>query len=336
MSYIMRALGFILEFLYNIVGNYGVALILFTLIIKAILLPLTVKQQKSMMKTQKIQPLLMEVQKKYGHDKEKLNQETMKLYQKYKINPMGGCLPLLIQFPIIFALYWVVRKPITYIMGVDGYEIWRVMCAFNDWAQAAGYQVANGITTLNVDNFGNFEIQVAQQMFLHPEILQHPFIVESSLNLKSIDFNFLGLNLSDTPSLGALFSLITGNIAAITPQIAFLWLIPLLSGLSSYAASKISTLLQPNANKNKAAETENPTASTMKTMMVIMPFFSAWITFSMPAAVGLYWIISNVLQILQQVVLTKFFTPKLDEEVEIEGEVVQYGKKNRKKRKKSK
>lgn len=333
MSYIMRILGFVLELCYNLIGNYGLAIIVFTLLIKAVLLPLTVKQQKSMVKTQKIQPLLMEVQKKYGHDKEKLNQETMKLYQKYKINPMSGCLPLLIQLPIIMALYWVVRKPITYIMGVDGAEIWRVITAFNDWAQAAGYQISENVAKLEVGTFGNYEIQVAQQMFLHPEILDHPFIAEAGFKLTPINFNFLGLDLSETPSLGALFSLITGSIAAITPRVAILWLIPLLSGLTSFLASKIGTMLQPQNNTNKPGE-ENSQANTMKTMMAIMPLFSAWITFSLPAAVGLYWIISNLLQVIQQFVVTKFFTPDITDE-QIEGEVVQYAKKSRKKRKKS-
>lgn len=332
MSFITRILGFVLELCYSLIGNYGLAIIVFTLLIKAVLLPLTVKQQKSMVKTQKIQPLLMEVQKKYGHDKEKLNQETMKLYQKYKINPMSGCLPLLIQLPIIMALYFVVRKPISSIMGVNANETWRVVTAFNDWAQAAGYQIAENVATLDIGSFGNYEIQVAQQMFLHPEILDHPFITEAGFKLTPINFNFLGLDLSETPSLGALFSLITGNVAAITPRIVILWIIPLLSGLTSFLASKIGTMLQPQ-NNNKPGE-ENSQANTMKTMMAIMPLFSAWITFSLPAAVGLYWIISNLLQVIQQFVVTKFFTPDITDE-QIEGEVVQYAKKNRKKRKKS-
>ena len=92
MSYICTALGWILDVFYRLVNNYGIAIILFTVFIKAVLLPLDIKQKKSMAKTQKIQPLLMEVQKKYANDKEKLNQETMKIYQKYGINPMGGSL----------------------------------------------------------------------------------------------------------------------------------------------------------------------------------------------------------------------------------------------------
>ena len=110
MTYIMYALGWILKMFYYLTANYGVAIIVFTVFIKLAMLPLDLKQRKSLAKTQQLQPLLDALQKKYANDKEKLNTETMKLYKKYDINPMGGCLPMLIQFPIIIALYWVVRK----------------------------------------------------------------------------------------------------------------------------------------------------------------------------------------------------------------------------------
>ena len=134
MSYIMMGLGWVLKLMYMLCSNYGVALILFTIIVKAILFPLTLKQQKSMMKTQKLQPILNELQQKYGNDKEKLNQETMKIYQKYKINPMSGCLPLLIQLPILLALYWVVRQPMVYIMGFGESEVWRAINAIEEFS----------------------------------------------------------------------------------------------------------------------------------------------------------------------------------------------------------
>ena len=92
MSYIMLALGWILKICNDLVGNYGVAIVLFTILIKALLLPMMVKQQKSMIKTQKLQPLLTQLNQKYAHDKDKLSQETMKLYKKYDVNPMSGCL----------------------------------------------------------------------------------------------------------------------------------------------------------------------------------------------------------------------------------------------------
>jgi len=119
MEPIMAVQGWILTFIYSIIPNYGVAIILFTLAVKLLLFPLDLKQKRSMAKTQKIQPLLNDIQKKYGGDKERLSQETMKLYQKYGISPMSGCLPMLIQLPIIFALFYVVKKPLIYMIGVD-------------------------------------------------------------------------------------------------------------------------------------------------------------------------------------------------------------------------
>lgn len=109
--------GAILKFFYDISHNYGVAIMLFTLAVNIILLPLTWKQQKSTTKMQSIQPELERLQQKYKNDKEKLNMEMMKLYQNNNINPMSGCLPLLIQLPIIFILYQIVQKPVTYILG---------------------------------------------------------------------------------------------------------------------------------------------------------------------------------------------------------------------------
>ena len=336
----MRLLGFLLQFFHNIAGSYGMAIILFTVFIKLLLLPLNIKQHKSLSKTQKIQPYLAQLQKKYGNDKEKLNQETMKLYSKYGINPMGGCLPTVVQLPIIMALYWVIKKPITYIIGVDASEIWRIIMAFSEWAEV---YIANGgilneaLTTLTVENFGNYEIQVAQQMFLHPEILNHEYIASAGgalPHITPISFNFFGLDLSETPNLGALLGAIFGNISGITREVMLLWIIPLLSGLTSFLTSKFSPTSTNKKPDDGVIDPNKPKApDTMKTMMYIMPLFSVWITFTLPAGVGLYWIVSNILSLAQQLVFNKYLTPKINLEP-IEGEIIDV-KKSRKKRKKS-
>ena len=108
-----------IRFIYDIVQNYGWAIIIFTIIVRLLLLPLNIKQQKSMMRMQKISPLLTEIQEKYKNDKEKLNKETMKIYQDYKISPMAGCLPMLIQFPILIALIKVIYDPGLYMFGLQ-------------------------------------------------------------------------------------------------------------------------------------------------------------------------------------------------------------------------
>ena len=274
----------------------------------------------------------------------------MRLYQKFGINPMSGCLPMLVQLPIIFALYWVVRKPIAYMMGVDAAEIWRIGEAFNTWAAANVELLPDALKNLipvtyqkgmgNVNTFGNYEIQIAQMLFKYPEILKHPAILNWDTVLKPIDFSFLGMDLSAVPNLGAFGGMFIGKFSAVTKDVALLWSIPILAGLSSLASSKIASAAPKTDKKvilseaEKAENKASATNDTMRSMTTIMPLFSAWFAFTLPAAVGLYWIISNVIQILQHIFVTKYFSGDISQE-DIEGEIqnVKKSRKNRKKRK---
>ena len=350
MTYIMLALGFILNLFYKIIGNYGFAIILFTIFIKLALFPLDLKQRRSMARTQKLQPLLMEVQKKYGNDKEKLNQETMKLYQKYNISPASGCLPMLIQFPIIIALYWVIKKPIFYMMGVNSADIWRIAEAFNAWAGANADKIPEAISLPvtygkgmgNANTFGMYEIQISQMLYKYPEILNHPAITSWDKVITPINFSFLGMDLSEVPSIKAFFGMFIGNFSNITQSVALLWIIPVMSGLSSWLASRV-TNPTPTEKPKKGVilsedekaqmKTGNSTNDTMRTMTMIMPLFSAWFAFTLPAAVGLYWTVSNLIQILNHVLVKKYMTETISED-ELEGEIKNVkSRKNRKKRK---
>ena len=351
MSFIMSVLGWILTFLYNIVSNYGVAIILFTILVKLILFPLDIKQKRSMAKTQKIQPLLNEVQKKYANDKEKLNQETMKLYQKYGISPMSGCLPMLIQLPIIFALFYVIKKPLVYMVGVEFSDTWRISEAFEYWVAnvANPDQLANipaAIKTAVANNeslvagsnlFGTFEIEIAKAIADNPEILNHSLITEHWGNsLQIVNFEFLGMDLSETPSYTAFFGLFTGKVPPVGTML--LWIIPIASGASAFITSRIA---RPKNKVDKnviLAENEKPQEKTgagseaMSSMTKIMPIFSLIFAFSLPAGVGLYWTTSNIIQIIQHVVVKKYFSGEISLE-ELEGEIK--NAKNRKNRKKS-
>ncbi len=344
MSYIMLALGWVLKLMYTITSNYGIAILLFTLIVKLILAPLTVKQQKSMLKTQKIQPLLMEIQKKYANDKEKLNQETMKLYQKYQINPMSGCLPMLIQLPILFALYYVVRQPIIYIMGVASSDVWRIVSAVDEWGISNPDALNRFLAALNIEslnifpensfkNFGIYEIRFAKLLFEQPEIMNSHFITETGKTYTLIDFNLLGIDLSQTPNLGSLLGLLMGRMpeGGLTWGTIGLWLIPLLAGGSSYLTSYITQKMQPPQPVQRD-ENGNEKPNSMKTMMIMMPLFSIWIAFTLPAAIGFYWILSGLLQLVQQVFINKVVHVDItDEDVK---EEMANAAKNRKKRKK--
>lgn len=342
MNIITQPLGWILKLCDMLVGNYGLAIILFTVLVKMILLPLTVKQQRSMMKTQRLQPLLNELQQKYGNDKEKLNMETMKLYQKYQVNPMSGCLPLLIQLPILMALYWVIKGPISYLMGVPQEEFWRFINAMKEWGEANPDAMNGFLASINMESldklaengykmFKMYEIQIARFLESHQEIMANHWITGGGKAYAVIDFGFLGMDLSQTPSLNTLVSFLFGKAEGITTDMMILWIIPILSGLSSFASMKLSQGMQPQQPPQKDANGEEK-PNPMKSMNLFMPFISAWFAFTLPAAVGLYWVASNLLQMAQQLILNKVVKIDLTEE-QIEGEIVNV-KKNRKKRKK--
>lgn len=278
MGIISRPFGLFLFWLNNILGNYGAALIFFTIIVRVILLPLSVKQQKSMQDTQKIQPELAQVREKYKNDKQKLNEETMKLYQKHGVNPAGGCFPLLIQFPIIIGLYQAIIKPLTYMFGLSAEQLEMLIEKVNEVLASKGQQVIGGV--------GRFEIAVAQNLkYLSAQTLESVGLSSTKL----INFNFLGLNLAEMPDLN---------------YITVLWLIPVFAALTTFLSTKVSS------SANAGNKSDDGAASTMKTMNAIFPLMTAWFAFSMPAGVGFYWILGNIIQIIQQLLLNRYFNKK--------------------------
>lgn len=274
-------LGYLFKWIYFVVGNYGWTIILFTLVMKLILFPLTLKQQKSMKKTQAIQPKLLQLQEKYKYDKEKLNQETMKLYQDSGVNPMGGCLPMLIQFPIIIALYNIIRKPMSYVMMLSKDTIVRIYEKVTgspaiDFARIDQIDLANKVS-------GSFD-KVSE------------FITSNDL----INFDFFGFNLSVTPTI----EYISHNWIYI--------LIPLVAGGTTY----LQSYLMNKMSGTPAAQGENSAASSMKTMNVIFPLMTAWFAITLPAGLGLYWTVSNIFQIIQMYITNKRVVvdvPEIDE-----------------------
>ena len=204
-------LGYLFRYIYLLLQNYGWTLVVFTIITKAILLPLTIKQQKSMTKMQAIQPKLQELQKKYQYDQEKLNQETMKLYQTNKINPMGGCLPLLIQFPILIALYNIIRSPLTYVVQLGKHGLPTI-------AEMHAFLASLGSAVQATDQIG---IAAEMSRFASDVAAKFP-----GVDIMHIDFTFFGLNLAQTPTLTTLSPIL---------------LIPVLAGLTTFLSSWLST-----------------------------------------------------------------------------------------------
>lgn len=216
MSFLTEAIRAVLVFFYGLVGNYGVAIILLTILVRTILLPLTVAQMRSTRKIQELQPQIKELQKKHKNDPQKLNKETMELYKKAGANPMGGCLPVLLQFPIIIALFNLLR---------------------------------------------NFPYQGV------------PY--------------FLGLNLSipDPQNPALKFA---GGLAM---PLGWPYLVlPILAGVTTY----LQTALTP-----MSADPNDPTARSMKSMMMIFPFLIGYYALTYPAGLSLYWVTQNVFTIVQ-------------------------------------
>lgn len=257
--------GDLLNFLYELFGeNYGFALIGFTLIVNLLLLPLTLKQQKSTTMMQSIQPELTRLQEKYKNDKEKLNTEMMKLYQNNNINPMSGCLPLLIQLPIILILYQVIIKPLTYMQGLTADQI-------------AKLRELVGATGSNV-----MEVDLAAQAAKLGEKMPDFFT--------PINFDFFGLDLGAVPSISQPSLLWLIPILAGVTTYALSWLT-----MRQAEAKK--------TEEQKKREKDNPTANQMQTMNKIMPLITVWFTFTFAAGIGFYWIMNNIFKMIQQLVV---------------------------------
>lgn len=322
---IVRPMGFIIELIYNFIPNYGVALILFTVFIKLLLLPLNLKSQKAMAKQQKLAPQLQELQRKYANDKEKLNKEMMELYQANGANPASGCLPMLLQFPIIIGLFQVIQKPLSYIMGIDFNlpeninKVINLQSFVANTPELAG-MAPGGFIDATMENLANnFQIALSNFAAAVGNTLE-------GFGEWVINFDFLGLDLSRYPSeaWSALNSLMNGKLSPEIWGALALLIIPALSGLTSWLVSKMTQANQPQtAAANEQAESMN------KSMTLMMPLMSVFFTFTLPSGVGLYWIVSNVTQMVQQYFTLKYFKKK-EENVD----VIDTVKKNRKDRKK--
>lgn len=283
MNFLGTPLGWVMKLIYGFIQNYGLSIVVFTILIKLVLLPFSIKQQKSSAKMSVVQPQMMELQKRYANNQQKLNEELQALYAREGYNPMGGCLLTFVQFPIIMGLYDVIYKPMTHVLGISKELI----------AQATEIATALGAVAEKSYSAEPFIIAAVQDNPSAFSELGSDVVAQ----IQALDLNFLGINLGATPSFA--FNL--------------LLLIPVLSFASSMLMTVISTRNMNTGN--------NPSAGGMMATLYMMPFLSAWICFSVPAGVGMYWIVSSVLSLLQMVILNKFYNPKeMAEKARIESE----------------
>ena len=289
-DWLNQGLGYIIKFCYSLTNNYALALLLFAFLIKLLLFPLGIKQQKNMVKQAKLRPREMAIRKKYAGrndqaTQQKMQQEVMNLYQEEKFNPMGGCLPLLIQLPILFALYAVITKPLTYICNFTEATIEALTARISELT-AAGAEVV----TQAAANASRYSAQITTINQMR-ELGFEKFADIAGFSAESIpNFTVFGgaLNLANTPSF---------------KEFSWLLLIPLFTFLFTFFSTKITRKLSYQAPSAQDAA-NNP---SMKIMEYSMPLLSTYICFTVPATIGLYWIYQNILSVLQTVVMAKLY-----------------------------
>lgn len=282
----------LLRFFYNWTGNYGVSVILFALVVNLVLLPFMAKSKKSMMRTTRLQPKLQELQKKHEGNQQKLNEETMKLYRDEGISPMSGCLWSLIPFPILIALYSVIRQPLNRMMGLSKDAVAEI----TKWAADNAGFVASAQKTYD-------EIRVTDALHNNWDAAINA-LSNFGDKLMNIDYRFLGMNLGQIPNW-KIWDFDWSNTSVALPALG-LFFIPLIAALLSWLSMKVSNMANPPQT--------GATATSMQTMNILMPLMSIWICFVMPAALGVYWIANSIFGMARDYTLTKIYKKKLDEE----------------------
>lgn len=276
----------LLRWTYAITGSYGLSIILFALVIKLVLLPFQMKSKRSMVRMGRLTGKQQELQKKYANNQQKYNEELQKLYQEEGINPMGGCLWSFLPIFLMLPLYSIIYRPITYFMGLSE----EVLEEIKTIAAGLGYGAGAGTVSSAYEQIGLTD-------FISEHWAEFQGKVDGLIN---VDFTFLGIDLSTQP--GAVFSGFTMTWSCIG-----LLLIPILAALSQFLSSKIMA----KSNGQDAAQQQQ-----MRMMNLLMPLISIWFCFNMPAAMGVYWIINSVLMAIQEALLGKFYTKKLNAEEE--------------------
>ena len=287
----------LMVWLYNLTGNYGLALIFFALAVNLIMTPFMAKSKKSMMRSSRLQPKIQELQRRHEGNPQKLNAEMQKLYQEEGINPMSGCLWSLIPFPILIALYSVVRQPLT-----------RMMFVARDFVTTLqDYYVSHGLYELASGRASAYqEIELAKLNHANWSALTTDLAGKLDPNLFDLDFSFLGLNLGDQPQWN-FFAKTDWSDPHVWGPAFGLFLIPFISAGLSWLSMKISSATNPTTGDAQSQ-------ATMNTMNMMMPLMSVWICFVMPAAMGIYWIANSVFGMVRDYLLTKKYKAELDAE----------------------
>lgn len=292
-NFFANIFGYILKWIYLLVKNYGLAIIIFSVLVKIVMLPISIRQQKTMKKNEKIQKELKILQIKHKGNPERLNQETMELYKREKVNPFGGCFTILIQFILLISLFYLVKSPLTYMQKIDSNAI------------------ENEIVEIKKVSGDESISQLYPEMSIIKYLKQN----NDTENQMYINMDFLGLDLSKVP------------------QESFgdwkVFVIPVLYVISSILSIKLTTNMtnkkkeeKENNKEEKALLTkenkaemdqEDMTAQMNRSMAFIMPFLSVSVSLVAPLGLALYWLINNIIMMIERLILNKLFSKEEEE-----------------------
>ena len=296
--------GYLLDWLYVFSSNYGVALILFSLIVKLVLLPMSIKSKKSMLKMSRLAPLARSIEAKYGDDRQKAQMAVQQMYKEEGVSMGGGCLWSFIPLLILFPLYYVIREPITYML----HNSRSVSAAIVAFIQASGVDLGK--------NTYYAQLAAAGHLGEFAEAIKSVTVMAGA-KLQDIDFSFLGVDLASIPSFRFWQCEGWSEIG--------LFLIPVASGalqmLSMFISQKMNNQVATNADGEVDKNAAQMANQTNASMMIMMPLMSLWIGFSMPAAISIYWIAQAVFGAVQDYFLTKHYRKVYDEEDAVKQEI---------------
>ncbi|MDE7390656.1 MAG: YidC/Oxa1 family membrane protein insertase [Lachnospiraceae bacterium] len=272
-DFIGYVFGYILYWAYTLIPNFAIALLIFTIILRGIQFPFQIKSQKAMAGNVRLQRKQQQLQEKYGKDKNKFNEELQKLYEKENVNPMSGCITSLLPMFLLMGVYYTIRRPLTNTLHLAAEHV----------NEAVKYVMGLPVVGANINSY-----------YSEIELINHFNNIKDNLTMFTGDelakieqfasgFNLFGMNLLESPNAHGVFSVYI--------------LIPILCFISYVATTMFSMRLNGN-NMNQQQ-------GCMKAMFIFMPLVSAWFSYSVPAAVGVYWILSSVIGFITTVVLHK-------------------------------
>ena len=262
--------GYVMRWIYMVVGNYALSLFLFALLVKVLMLPLTFKQKRSALEMQRINPMIQKIQKTYARDQRRMQEEMQNLYDREGVSPMSGCGTMLLIFPIMIGLYGVIIQPLTYFMQLTGDQIAQI-------AELLNYQIG-----------GNYHYQIELATLIYENFDK---VAHVAGNLMQVNFSLGPISMAAKPTFS---------------QVSVLWLLPIVSGATSYLMSWLQQKMNPMQQSNPQMQGSN------KMMMLMMPLMSIWFVFMLPVGLTWYWICNNVLAAVQEVLMSIWTKKQLE------------------------